>query len=210
MVYYAVADISQLNDDEAESLRKKIGKHFLKKETLKRKESVAAKAILCKLLESRFGITDFVVDCNENGKPFILGEKLCFNLSHSGNYAMCAVGDEATGCDVQQITEYNQRVAKRFFTLVESEQLESDSDKARGFTRMWTLKESALKLSGEGVSGGLDRYDFSGYYNKSSFKLKGLCFNVFELSDYVVSICSEKGCISQVAVDIKSFELKGD
>lgn len=208
MIFYALTDISKLNDGDTVILREKIKKHFVKSETLKRKESVAAKALLCKLLEAQFGLTDFTVDCDKNGKPFIVGSEICFNLSHSGNYALCALGDEKVGCDIQQIKEYNSRVVKRFFTENEFDCLEKCDEKALAFTRLWTLKESALKFSGEGISGGLDRYDFSGYYNDGSFTLNGLCFNTLELTGYAMSVCSQKGTISQLDVDIKDITNK--
>ncbi len=203
MVYFAVVDISQLSDIETDTLREKIKKHFIKTETLKRKESVAAKALLTLLMRNQYGITNFTVDCDKDGKPFIVGSEISFNLSHSGNYALCALSDKNVGCDIQQITPCNQRVARRFFTQNEIDSLEICDDKDIVFTKMWALKESALKFCGKGMSGGLDRYDFSEYYNKNSFTLQSLCFNVLEIPDYVVSICSESASISQLNADIK-------
>ncbi len=202
MIYYAVADISQLTTDKLDILRDKIEKHFVKSETLKRKDSVAAKALLCELFERQFGLTDFTVDCDKNGKPFIIDCDICFNLSHSGNMVLCALGDEKVGCDVQEIKQYNPKVAKRFFSRNEYELLGKSNNKAFDFTKMWVLKESALKFSGEGVSGGLDRYDFSEYYNKDSFSSAGLCFNILEITGYVISICSEKGSVLKLNAEI--------
>ena len=162
-----------------------------------------AKALLTVLLKNQYGITDFTVDCDKNGKPFIVSSKIGFNLSHSGNYVLCALGDKNVGCDIQLITPYNQRVVKRFFTKNEIDCLEICDDKDLVFTKLWTLKESALKFSGEGMSGGLDRYDFSEYYNEDSFILKGLCFKALETTSHVVSICSEGESISQLYADIK-------
>ena len=47
-----------------------------------------------------------------------LGEDTPFNLSHSGEYVLCAFSDckEAqVGCDLEMIGEYREKVAKRFF-----------------------------------------------------------------------------------------------
>ena len=202
MIYYAIADVLGLSDIDTGILRERIKKHFIKSETLKRKESVAAKALLCMLLKQRYNLADFTVDCDENGKPFVVGNKVFFNLSHSGNFVMCAFGDENVGCDIQEIKDYNPKVAKRFFSQNEVVVLEKSDCQALAFTKMWTLKESVLKFSGEGVTGGLDRYDFSEYYNRESFTLSDVCFNSFEIPGYVISICSEKGNVLQLNAEI--------
>ena len=206
MVYYALLDTSSLTSVDVSKLRLKIKKHFIKPDTLKRDDSVAAKALLCVLLKKLYNMSDFIVDCNKNGKPFIAGEKIRFNISHSGKFVLCVVGDEQVGCDIEVVREYKPKVAKRFFTEAEYKLLESSESKSYDFTRLWTLKESVLKFSGEGISGGLDRYCFSEYYNKNSFAFKGLCFNQFNFEDYAVSICSEKGCISQLNADIEDIK----
>ena len=51
-----------------------------------------------------------------------LGEDTPFNLSHSGEYVLCAFSDckEAqVGCDLEMIGEYREKVAKRFFCGVQ-------------------------------------------------------------------------------------------
>jgi len=202
MVYYALLDISQLSDINTDLIREGIKQHFAQAGTLKRKESVAAKALLCMILKGKFNLTDFTVECDKNGKPFIVGSEICFNLSHSGSNVLCVLGKEQVGCDIQEIKEYNPKVTKRFFTQNEHAYLESCEKKELDFTRLWALKESALKFSGDGMSGGLDRYDFSEYYNKDSFTLEDICFNSFEFGNCVVCICSETGCISQLEADI--------
>lgn len=205
MVFYAVMNISQLKDSETDILREKVKKHFIKSDTLKRKESVAAKALLCFLLKKHYKLFDFTVDCDKNGKPFITDSEIFFNLSHSGSYVLCAVGNEKIGCDIQEIKKCNLKVAQRFFTESECICLEKSENKALDFTSLWSLKESVLKFSGEGIVGGLDRYDFSEYYNKGSFTYEGLCFDRFEFENFVASICSEKGCISQLNADIEDI-----
>ncbi len=190
MFYYSLLDISILKPSDVDQLREKIKHHFSDKVNLKRTESVVSKALLCMLLEEHSGLKDFFIDCDEKGKPFIVGSKISFNLSHSGRYVMCVCGDGNVGCDIQQIKPYNEKVAKRFFTREENELLEKSEDKAHIFTALWTLKESALKFSGEGISGGLDRYDFSAYYKEESFSMSDMCFHRADLKDYVFSICS--------------------
>lgn len=205
MLYCTLVNISEITDEEISLLKARTEKHFFDPHSFKRKESVFSKALLCYVLNTKFGITDFTVEYGKNGKPFIAGSSVHFNLSHSGDYVLCLCGDERVGCDIQEIKPYNSKIVKRFFTDSELNALENSKAQDLDFTRFWALKESALKFSGEGISGGLDRYDFSEYYEKNDIETDGLMFHVTELPGYVVSICSESGRILQLHADIRDI-----
>ena len=67
---------------------------------------------------------------SEKGKPFFDNlPGFCFNLSHSGTMAMCAVSDRDTGCDVEKITGSNLKIAKRFSFTISSNMSFSSSGK---------------------------------------------------------------------------------
>lgn len=94
----------------------------------------------------------------ENGKPSLSGNYCIFyNLSHSGGKVMCVVTTHPCGCDVQKVkAESGDNIAKRFFTDYEYELCINNPDM---FTRLWTLKESYIKTTGQGLSMSLS--DFS-------------------------------------------------
>lgn len=198
MLYYSLIDFSSLSDTQTDVLRRRIEKHFADDKALKRKESVAVRALLCYMLDRCFGVTDFTVECDGNGKPYIAHSNLHFNLSHSRKYALCVCGTEKVGCDIEQIKGFNERVAERFFSENECALLKRCDDVSAVFTRLWTLKESALKFSGEGISGGLDSYDFSAYCNDDKILMNNLVFKTFEVDGFSVSICSENGDMLQL------------
>ena len=78
---------------------------------------------------------------NEYGKPYLLNyPDVHFNISHSGEYVVCAVSDMPVGIDIQKISEYNPAVAKRICTEQELEQIENSFDKSSEFIKLWTLK----------------------------------------------------------------------
>ena len=94
----------------------------------------------------------------ESGKVLLAdAEELMidFNLSHSGDKVMCAISDCTVGCDVEAVKE-NTKVAKRFFTAKEAELAQGNAEM---FTRIWTLKESFIKATGEGLSRPLDSFE---------------------------------------------------
>lgn len=92
---------------------------------------------------------------NEYGKPYFCDYKdVDFSLSHSGKYAVCAIGTGPLGCDIEKIKDANLNIAKRFFSEKEYEYLKDLEDKEernRSFFRLWTLKESYIKAIGEGL-----------------------------------------------------------
>lgn len=115
--------------------------------------SLAAELILKKALSAE-GINEFRIHCGDNGKPYAVGEKIRFNLSHSGTRVMCAVSESDVGCDVETVTNINLKIAQRYFC--EEEYLTimsaaSEEEKLERFFRLWTLKESFIKATGYGM-----------------------------------------------------------
>ncbi len=84
------------------------------------------------------------------GKPSLTDyPEVRFNLSHSGNRVLCIVGPTEVGCDVEVINPAHTKTIIRCFA--ESEQILA-AQSAENFFRLWTLKESILKLSGKGFT----------------------------------------------------------
>ncbi len=97
------------------------------------------------------------VALGEHGKPCFKDGGFYFNLSHSGERALCITADAPVGCDIERIAEPNYRIAARFFTDAENDFLDSVGDadeKKLCFYRMWTRKESVLKAIGVGFLAG--------------------------------------------------------
>ena len=77
-----------------------------------------------------------------------------FNLSHSGDYALCALTkNHSIGIDIEKIRnrdpDYYLRLATRFFSRKECEAINSahEHDRTLFFFACWTRKEAYLKLS---------------------------------------------------------------
>ena len=87
----------------------------------------------------------------ENGKPYLTDyPQVHFNLSHSGNRVMCIVSSLECGCDVEMVEYRQKNIDMVIRCLAESEQRLA-AVSAVSFYRIWTLKESILKLSGKGI-----------------------------------------------------------
>ena len=87
------------------------------------------------------------------GKPCLATGEVSFNLSHSGTVAACAVSPFEIGCDVERIGNGGLPIARRFFHPAEVGWLTSSPEDERDvrFYRLWTLKESFVKATGEGM-----------------------------------------------------------
>ncbi len=91
-----------------------------------------------------------------DGGKMQFNEKLHFqvNLSHGGDIAACAFGENAVGVDVERIRPCKENVLSRVGTENEVMTIlgmESKTKRDQAFTRLWTQKESWAKLSGEGI-----------------------------------------------------------
>ncbi len=90
---------------------------------------------------------------NRLGKPVLAtSDSHHFNVSHSGQWVACAVGDQPVGIDIERKLRRNLEF-DGLFTLEEMNYLESGGRGAlwRRFYRLWTLKESYLKALGTGL-----------------------------------------------------------
>jgi len=94
-----------------------------------------------------------------NGKPYFREYPFYFNLSHSGDYVLCALSGREIGADIQEHRKCDsRRLAERFFSGREMEALENyEREHPEGkdalFFRLWARKEAYGKLSGGGIAG---------------------------------------------------------
>ena len=150
------ADISYLTESEM-TFSKRYASADSKEAYLKGRSGLRAFASLYASIAPR----DVKIEITKSGKPFfenIAG--LHFNISHSGSEVAIAFSTNPVGFDMEVLDRKRDclAIAERFFTAEESREVKMAGDSANKlFARLWTAKESMLKLSGEGLVGGLDR-----------------------------------------------------
>ena len=142
----------------------------------------------------------------ENGKPYLKNSSTFFNISHSGNYVVCSVSESEIGCDVQTVEKYNPRIAERFFTESEKLFLQKSENPSEDFTRLWAMKESVLKKTGEGITGGLNTFSFENCLAESRFVKFGYHFKVCRFPDAYVCVCSDTE--ENELIEIKKEEIE--
>ena len=102
---------------------------------------------------------NYKIATKENGKPYFVEHRdIYFNLSHSGEYAVCVIGNTENGIDIEGKRENVLKTARRFFSENEYNWVVegvNDKDKLTRFLRLWTLKESYSKVTGKGIAYGI-------------------------------------------------------
>lgn len=150
---------------------------------------------------------------NEYGKPsFVNIKDIHFNLSHSGPWVVCAVSLKPVGIDIEQIKPIDLKIAKRFFSKKEYEDIlnKNDEEKLAYFYDLWTLKESYIKYKGKGLS--IPLHSFSIQKNREEFtlfienrKYKKIFFKQYYIdSKFKLSVCGESNIFAK---NVCYFEL---
>lgn len=90
----------------------------------------------------------------ERGKPYFEGNPLYFSISHTRNYAFCALSHTPIGIDAEELDRnVNLKLAQKILSPMELAQFEAAQDKRRALLTFWVLKEAAAKVTGEGLRG---------------------------------------------------------
>lgn len=88
---------------------------------------------------------------DEKGKPYAENLNVHFNISHSGEYVVCAVSDSPIGIDIEEIREINFKILERICSHREFVYF-SEEPQLNRFFEIWTAKEAQAKLFGDGIS----------------------------------------------------------
>jgi 4'-phosphopantetheinyl transferase len=135
-------------------------KRFYK--TADAQRSLYAELLLRSVLRKKGILSDEVCfELNPNGKPSLKGHPdIHYNLSHSGEWVVCAIDNEPVGIDVESIHPIDYGIAERYFSSSENMQLmrQSETDRLPYFFDIWTLKESYIKAIGRGMSMSLQSF----------------------------------------------------
>ena len=145
----------------------------------KSRQSLLGYILLYKGAKELYNKTNFKIEFSEHGKPFC---DFChFNISHSGDIAVCAFCDRPIGVDIQKATAVKRRTKYRLFTKEEAFYVNQSEEKfIDRFFEIFTKKEAALKLYGLDISSAKNIDTFSGIFD----------FKTDKYGDYYISYCT--------------------
>jgi 4'-phosphopantetheinyl transferase len=135
----------------SEEEKQKIEKLYRLKD---KQASLLGKLLLYKLFGGNLASRDklFGLTYSANGKPLMEGKDVSFNISHSGDYVVCAMtGQEQIGVDIEKIEEINLDGFSCILSLNEFNYIKKSQRKNYEFFKIWTSKEAILKAKGLGI-----------------------------------------------------------
>lgn len=143
------------------------------------------------LLEHSISYSEEMLSRKKNGKPFFADyPDIHFNLSHCSGGAACIIDSVPVGIDIENVRPFHERTARRVCTEAELEYICGSQDPNRSFFKLWTLKESAVKASGTGITVPLINYSFLiDGNNEIISNHPEYSFSLFEFGKFVVSVC---------------------
>lgn len=134
-----------------------------------RRRSIVRRARLRQILAGYLDVSaaELAFRYGLQGKPMLAApfseSGIEFNLSFSAETALCAIGRQSLGVDIERhrTIEDAALVAKHFFTPAEIALQNEAADANRVFLRHWTRKEALIKATGSGLSVPLNSFDVS-------------------------------------------------
>lgn len=88
----------------------------------------------------------------EGGKPFFPTlPNVCFNVSHSGGLALCALSEREIGVDIEIVRPRRPSLPRHVLGADELAWYEERGQHWEDFYSLWTLKEAKVKCTGDGL-----------------------------------------------------------
>ena len=88
------------------------------------------------------------------GKPFLEGESVHFNIAHTGALVGVAVSDKhPIGLDIEKVRAVREGFAARYFSEREQAVILAATNPDEALIRLWTAKEAVGKYHGTGLGG---------------------------------------------------------
>ena len=141
------------------------------------------------------------IEITEKGMLYLPNHEYYFSLSHSGQFAICGFSHESIGCDIEKMRDRLPRVAKIFSPEEEQFSYELDDENKKAFFfQLWTRKESVTKWMGTGITYPFNSFTvMDGLRNRNIIVIEGkkLCLKSFQMEDYMISLCNERGNFPQ-------------
>lgn len=154
----------------------------------------------------REGISDAQIVTAPGGKPYLKNHRDIFiSISHSGEAALCAIAAVPVGCDIQKLkADTPLAVARRAFSEEEQQQLKvMDAwQQQLSFYKLWTGKESYLKMTGEGLKSMPNDFTIELPFGSQIIKDNTVTFLDIPCGEsYQAAVCAE-GVISSEQLEI--------
>ena len=177
--YGYLSDYSQNEYDEAGSKlspsRRKRIERLAKEDDIRR--SLLGEILLKKLL-CESGKNNEIIQCDNNGRPYLEDRELHISITHSGDMVACAIDSQPIGIDAELIRPIKLSLINRVCNAAEAKHILSgynrkdeketvyDDAVLEKFFSVWTSKEAVIKKSGKTIAD-IKNIDTSSFMKKA-------------------------------------------
>lgn len=168
-----------------------------------REGHAAGRRLLAHALRERWGVSvspeelEGLLERGARGKPFLPAlPRAFFSISHCKGLAVCAAGEVPMGADAEVPRKAEEALLEKILSPAERALFSQAAagEKDLLFCRLWTLKESLLKCTGEGLSVPMRELSFTLPAKLGEGEIecsrKGFSFLQQRLGGAVVSLCA--------------------
>lgn len=153
---------------------------------------------------------------SDNGKPYYTKNPECyFNISHCSRGVAVAFAKVAVGVDIEAIRPVQSSLARRVLTKREwnyvfeegkevPKKMTLNEEEQRRFIRLWTLKESYVKMTGEGLRFPLNEVEFP-LWRGTRAQEKEYYYCLREMSNVILSLCLFTAEKEQYNINIRKW-----
>lgn len=152
MYSFKIVDISK-SEKFSENIIK--SKYFLERVNAYNMQADKIKTYYSYILLKELAFENFGIDIdneniekNEFGKPILSSGRFYFSISHSKNLVAVVVDKTEVSIDVQNISKYNKKIAKKLFKKSQNIFLTLSLNKNYLFTKYWCKLECNIKYYG--------------------------------------------------------------
>ncbi|TSJ40763.1 4'-phosphopantetheinyl transferase superfamily protein [Mucilaginibacter corticis] len=153
--FFKIAPSPQVNyekliDTFPSFIQEKVSKYKFQEDRIR---SVMGKVLLKNLLIEESYPANILsqIKLDEFQRPF-LNSKIDFNISHSGDYVVCAISkNNRVGIDIEKVNPINIPDFEYVLTQDELQQILIDENATDAFYKIWTQKEAVIKANGKGL-----------------------------------------------------------
>lgn len=161
-----------------------------------RYRTLLGKIILLNYLKRNTNFNLSHIELTQYKKPYIPNSNLNFNISHSGQYVVCAFANShQVGIDIEACKDIDLNDFKIALSQDEFSQIQNSSKKLKEFYTIWTIKEAVLKAVGKGLINNIKDLKINNnvvYFQKEQYYIQS-----FKQDSYIYSIaCSNKSKIN--------------
>lgn len=199
---YLYEDSRQLTDSEVFFLYSAFPKEIKQrideiKNQERKMERVVCYTLLIRALYKKYGYKKEEVHIEDSryGKPFLKGKpEIFFNLSHSDKRAVCVIGRQENGIDLQKRISFHEKLKQRICCESEKRRVDcchSEEEKEWMMTKIWTAKEAYLKKKGTGIREDLRLLETK-EEKENLWYLNGETIDFWKRGQFMMALCSKE------------------